>query len=89
MHLLGLWLSLWEQAARVIGEQLVSYQEDKQELQIKPTFGKFLRLKEVLEIIPVSKSTWWAGIKTGRFPKPVKLSDRVTVWKLQDIEKIG
>lgn len=38
--------------------------------------------------IPVSKSTWWAGIKDGRFPKPLKLGPRVTVWRAQDIRKL-
>lgn len=41
--------------------------------------ARLLRLKMVLEIIPVSKSTWWAGVKSGRFPKPVKtLGGRIT-----------
>jgi predicted DNA-binding transcriptional regulator AlpA len=36
-------------------------------------------------LIPVSKSTWWAGIKTGRFSAPVKLSSHTTVWRWSDI----
>ena len=36
-------------------------------------------------VIPVSKSTWWQGVKTGRFPKSVKLSPRTTAWKVEDI----
>jgi len=36
-------------------------------------------------IIPVSKSTWWAGVKTGRYPQPVKLSERCTAWRIEDI----
>lgn len=39
-------------------------------------------------IIPVSKSTWWQGVKTGRFPKPVKLGPRVTAWRVQDIRNL-
>jgi len=47
---------------------------------------KFLRLNQILEIIPVSKSTWWSGCKTGRFPAPVRnLGSRITVWKESDI----
>jgi prophage regulatory protein len=46
----------------------------------------FLRLPEVLQLIPVSKSTWWAGVKTGRFPKPVKLGERITAWRAEDIQ---
>ena len=36
-------------------------------------------------LIPVSRSTWWAGVRTGRFPKPIKLSERCTAWKVEDI----
>jgi prophage regulatory protein len=32
---------------------------------------RYLRLPQVLERIPVSKSTWWAGVKKGIFPKPM------------------
>ena len=35
--------------------------------------------------IPVSKSTWWAGVRSSRFPKPLKLSPRITVWRVEDI----
>jgi predicted DNA-binding transcriptional regulator AlpA len=45
----------------------------------------FLRLPAVLQIIPVSKSTWWAGIRAGKFPKPVKLTERTSAWKRGDI----
>ena len=37
---------------------------------------------------PVRKSTWWAGIKDGRFPKPVKLGARITVWRVTDIRSL-
>lgn len=39
-------------------------------------------------IIPVAKSTWWAGVRTGRYPKPVKLSPGVTAWRAEDIQKL-
>ena len=45
----------------------------------------FLRLKQVLEIFPVSKSTWWAGVKDGRYPKPVQLGPKMTAWRVVDI----
>lgn len=45
----------------------------------------FLRLPQVLAIIPVSKSAWWQGCKDGRFPKPVKLGPRTTAWRSSDI----
>lgn len=39
-------------------------------------------------LIPVSKSTWWQGVKDGRFPKPVKLSARTTAWRVEDIRSL-
>ena len=51
----------------------------------------FLRLRSILAPrgpIPVSKSTWWAGVKDGRFPKPLKLGSRITVWRAEDIRKL-
>ena len=36
-------------------------------------------------IIPVSKSTFWKGCGSGLYPKPIKLSPRVTVWRVEDI----
>lgn len=45
----------------------------------------FLRLPQVLAIIPISKSSWWDGCRTGRFPKPVKIGPRITVWRAEDI----
>ncbi|MGA1863235.1 AlpA family phage regulatory protein [Deferribacter thermophilus] len=48
---------------------------------------RLLRLKEVLEIIPVGRSTWYEGIKKGIFPKPIKLG-RSSFWKLSDIQKL-
>jgi len=55
---------------------------------MKQNIQGLLRLKEVLEIIPVSKSTWWAGVKNGKFPQSIKLSDKVTCWKAEDIYEL-
>jgi len=48
----------------------------------------FIRLPAVLAVIPVSKSTWWEGVKSGRFPKSVKLSERITAWRAEDIRAL-
>lgn len=57
-----------------------------------PTTG-FLRLPQILALIPVSKSTWWEGCRAGHFPKPIKLTARTTVWRVEDIrafiEQVG
>ena len=48
----------------------------------------FVRLPTVLALIPVSKTTWWEGIRKGIFPKPVKLGPRVSAWRVQDIRDL-
>lgn len=39
----------------------------------------------IAPIVPVCRSAWWAGVKSGRYPKPIKLSPRVTAWYATDI----
>ncbi len=40
-------------------------------------------------VIPVSKSTWWAGVKSGRYPQPVRtLGLRITAWRVEDIRAL-
>ena len=39
-------------------------------------------------IIPISSSSWWAGIKKGLYPAPVKLSANITAWKVEDIRDL-
>lgn len=54
----------------------------------------FVRLPQILgdkdtpAIIPVGKSAWWEGVKTGRFPRPVKLGPRITAWRVEDIREL-
>lgn len=50
-----------------------------------------VRLNQILAPvgpIPVSKSTWWAGCKAGRFPEPIKLGPGVTVWRAEDVRAL-
>ena len=47
-----------------------------------------LRLPQVQEIIPVSRSTWYAGIKDGIYPAPIKISARASAWRLTDIQDL-
>ena len=53
----------------------------------------FMRLPQILQLIPISKSAWWQGCRDGRFPKPVKLGPKTTAWRVEDIaaliESIG
>jgi predicted DNA-binding transcriptional regulator AlpA len=42
----------------------------------------------ILGIIPVGKSTWWEGVRSGRFPKPIKLGPRTTAWRVEDVRAL-
>ena len=59
----------------------------------------YLRLKQIIgspnadppipPLIPICKSTWWAGVKSGRYPRPVKsLGPRITAWRVEDIRAL-
>lgn len=48
----------------------------------------YLRLPQVLKLFPVSKSTWWAGVKSGKYPKAVKLGQRTTAWSAESIRTL-
>ena len=52
-----------------------------------PEIG-FMRLREVLAIFPIGRSTFWAGVKSGKYPKPIKLSERCTAWRVTDIHNL-
>jgi len=62
-------------------------------------FVGFVRLRQIIgdhnanppiaAVIPVGKSTWWDGVRTGRFPKPVKpFGPRITCWRVEDIRAL-
>ena len=58
--------------------------------------SRYVRLKQIIgnrnsspplePILPISASSWWAGVAEGRFPKPVKLGPNITVWMWEDIQ---
>ncbi|OOO03604.1 MAG: hypothetical protein USCGTAYLOR_00153 [Chromatiales bacterium USCg_Taylor] len=57
----------------------------------------YLRLPQIIgdrktgipAVIPISKSTWWAGVKSGRYPQPVRtLGVRITAWRVEDIRAL-
>ena len=62
-----------------------------------PTTG-FVRLSQIVgnpkavppipAIYPVGRSTWWNGVKSGRFPPPIKLGPKTTAWRVEDIRKL-
>ncbi|MHA6896909.1 helix-turn-helix transcriptional regulator [Ralstonia pseudosolanacearum] len=54
---------------------------------ILPETG-FVRLPQILSLIPISRSAWWAGVRDGKFPKGIKLGSKTTVWRAEDIRAL-
>jgi predicted DNA-binding transcriptional regulator AlpA len=66
-----------------------------------PQKERFLRIWQITgdpkrgvePIFPISKASWWHGVKAGKYPKSIKLANRTTVWRASDIdalvEKLG
>jgi predicted DNA-binding transcriptional regulator AlpA len=59
----------------------------KFERPLLPEAG-FLRLPQILSLIPISRSSWWDGIRKGKYPKGIKLSTHTTVWAAADIRQL-
>jgi predicted DNA-binding transcriptional regulator AlpA len=53
----------------------------------------FLRISQIVgdarkgipALIPISRAAWWEGVRAGRFPAPIKLGPKTTVWRVEDI----
>ena len=57
-------------------------------MQLKTTKKVLLRLPQVLERFPVSRSKWWAGVSKGEYPQPIRLGSRCTMWREEDIDQL-
>lgn len=49
---------------------------------------KLLRLNVVLSRVPISRSAWYEGCKSGRFPAPIKLGPKTSAWRESDINAL-
>ena len=56
----------------------------------RPTLPEtgFVRLPQILSLIPISRSAWWAGIREGKYRKGIKLGSKTTVWRAEDIRAL-
>lgn len=78
--------------SRILTNKVLNLMYEQKINQTLQTAG-FLRIWQIVgdvkrgipPLIPISKSAWWNGVKTGRYPAPVKLSPRVTAWKAEDV----
>lgn len=64
-------------------------------MYVLPETG-FLRLRQIIGdrkrgvpgLIPIGPTNWWAGVKSGKYPKPLKLGPKTTVWRISDIRAL-
>ena len=71
---------------------------EKGESMTETDMPRLLRLKQIVgdpksdppiePIIPISKSTWWEGVKSGRYPKAIKMSANTTVWREDEVRAL-
>jgi predicted DNA-binding transcriptional regulator AlpA len=47
-----------------------------------------MRLPAVLRVVPISKKSWWEGVAAGRYPSPIRVSKRVSAWRVRDIRQL-
>lgn len=58
-------------------------------IRVRQIIGSSKSNPPIPAIIPVSKSTWWAGVKSGCYPQPVRtLGLRITAWRVEDIRAL-
>lgn len=53
--------------------------------QVRDSTEGFLRLPHILQLLPISRSAWWEGVKNGRYPKSYPIGPRTTAWRKRDI----
>ena len=55
-------------------------------LRLAQIIGNPNAIPPIPAIIPVSKSTWWAGVRSGRYPQPTRaLGKNITAWSVEDL----
>ena len=66
---------------------MVNLGENVMQSELLPQIG-FIRIRTVLQIIPVSRSAWYLGVQKGQYPRPVKLGPRSSAWRVEDIRDL-
>lgn len=54
-------------------------------LRIWHIIGDIEATPAIPALIPVGRTSWLNGVKSGKYPKPIKLGERTTAWRVEDI----
>lgn len=52
------------------------------------SISPLLRLPQVLNLVGISQSAWYAGMRRGDYPSPVRIGKRAVAWRLADLEPL-
>ena len=55
---------------------------------LSPRDERLIRIDEVLRRLPVSRAGFYAGIRSGRYPKPVRIGERIAAWRESEISAL-
>lgn len=56
--------------------------------RLEMIIGDPLANPPIRPVVPVSKSTWWSGVRSGRFPPAIKVTKGVSAWRWEDIHRL-
>ena len=62
---------------------------DKSKKSISFPKEGLVRVNQIVRFLPISKCTWWNGVREGRFPKPIKLGPNTTAWRAEDVRALA
>lgn len=80
--------ALLAQPQSVVAAQPLSVSEKLEKLRTEMPSASYIRQAGLIPgILPISQATLWRWVSKGEFPKPVKLSSRVTAWRVADVSK--
>jgi predicted DNA-binding transcriptional regulator AlpA len=86
-EVLKLMKSIDEKHLAKIIENILELQSLHKDEALEQIIG-FYRLPQILNLIPMSKSSWWNGINSGDFPEGFNIGSNITVWQKSDIHKL-
>ena len=52
---------------------------------VMPQAGYIRQALLIPGILPISPATLWRWVSIGKFPKPIKISSKVTAWRVEDV----
>jgi prophage regulatory protein len=82
------WRSIMSPANHKSKASIKTNEVDRLDVVAGVAVDRLLRLPQVLQLVPVSRSTWFSGVRSGRYPAPVRVGLRAVAWRQRDLQQI-